>query len=296
MVQQLKKIKYSLRKQVYKVYPLLACKQRYYWTYGEKINLKDPKTLDEKNIWLMYNRYIKDQTIIDLIDKTKLYEIYSRDPMAKVYLNQLYGIYDKTSDIIWDELPNSFAIKCGHGCGMNIFVKDKSSADKEKIFEQLNAWLRRKETTEFGAIQYNKIKPRIVCERFLDTKDGKPPIDYKMYCCNGKLEAVEVIMDRFDSYHYVLVDRDFKNLPYGKDSIEDETLINSITPIHWNDFIDAAEYLAHPYPYVRVDLYDYHDKPLIGEMTFFPMDGVNGFFEKRGQIELGQKVDIHYGE
>lgn len=296
MINELKKLKYNARKVIYQFYPLLACKQRYYWTYGEKINLDNPRTVDEKNIWLMYNRYKNDQRIIDLIDKAKLYEVYGKDEKARQYLNVLYKVYDKASDIEWDKLPDKFAVKCNHGCGMNIFITDKNSVDREAVVKKLDRWMKEKQLMEFGGVQYKTIKPKIVCERFLETPDGKPPVDYKLYCCNGHVEAVEVIVDRFENYHYVLVDRNFKNLPFGKDSINDENVIDGLKPKKWPDFVEAAEYLSHKYPYVRVDLYDYEDRPLIGEMTFFPMDGVNGFFEMEGQLKLGDKVDIHYGE
>ena len=37
-----------------------------------------------------------------------------------------------------------------------------------------------------GELHYASIKPRIICETFLEDRPGKPLNDYKVYCFDGQ--------------------------------------------------------------------------------------------------------------
>ncbi len=287
----LKAIRNRIRYGIYRVYPKKALYDRFRWTYGRKPDLKDPKTFDEKLIWLMINRYADDERVIRLVDKGEIHNYYREKGMEDI-LNEMYGLFRSPDEIPWETLPDSFVLKCTHGAGYNIFVKDKNSADRGEISRQLTAWQKETYGTEFGGIQYRKLRHDIICERFLDTPDGKPPVDYKFYCFDGRLECIEIIMDRFENYHYILVDRDFKPLPFGKDAIRDEKFIESSKPVIYEAMRDLAELLSKEFPFVRVDIYDRTDRPMLGEMTFFPMDGINEFFGQEGQLYLGEKLKL----
>ena len=80
---------------------------------GQKLNLKHPKTLNEKIQWLKIydNIPIKAQ----LTDKI-LVRDWVKDKIGEEYLKPVLWIGDKFEDIPFDTLPDSFIIKANHGC------------------------------------------------------------------------------------------------------------------------------------------------------------------------------------
>ncbi len=279
----------KVRSVVYGVFPQKLLYDRFKWEYGRRINRNHPVLFDEKIILLMLKEYSKDIRVIRCVDKGEIHSYYSEKGMESI-LNEMIGLYHNVEDIPWEELPDKFALKCTHGAGCNIFVSDKNTADKEAIKRKLIEWQKMDFSTLYGGIQYRHLKHDILCEKLLETADGKPPTDYKFYCIHGHVECIEVIMDRFDNYHYYLVDRDYKILPFGKGAIKDQSFADKEKPEIYTDMLELAEKLSSEFPFVRVDLYAFNGKPMLGEMTFLPLDGINLFFEDEGQRYLGDKL------
>lgn len=59
-------------------------------------------------------------------------------------------------------------------------------------------------------------------------------------------------------------------------------------PQSLDKMIWAAERLARPFPYVRVDLYEIGGNPRFGEMTFYPNSGRYPFKPKAAELEMGK--------
>jgi len=53
-------------------------------------------------------------------------------------LNDLYGVYERSSDIDVNQLPEKFVLKASHGSGMNIICTDKSKFDWKRVKKQLD--------------------------------------------------------------------------------------------------------------------------------------------------------------
>ena len=101
----------------------------------KKLNLENPKTIQ----WLK----LYDSTPIktQLTDKYLVRE-YVSDKIGEKYLIPLLGAYKKFEDINFNDLPNKFVIKCNHGSGFNIIVKNKTNLNISKIKSKLNNWMK----------------------------------------------------------------------------------------------------------------------------------------------------------
>ena len=55
------------------------------------------------------------------------------EKIGEKYLIPLYGVWNRFDDINFDELPESFVLKCNHGCAMNALIKDKNTIDKQAL-------------------------------------------------------------------------------------------------------------------------------------------------------------------
>ena len=68
-------------------------------------------------------------------------------------------------------------------------------------------------------MQYKGIPPMLVCEKLIETEDGDLPVDYKLYCFNGRPDCVLVCAKRGPMSHgaeYYFFDKEWKLKRYNK--------------------------------------------------------------------------------
>lgn len=97
--------------------------------YGKKLNLKDPKTFNEKLQWLKL--YDRQPQYSQMVDKYAAKE-YVADKIGAQYIIPTLGVYNRFEEINFDELPNQFVLKCTHDSGSYAICKDKKNFDFEK--------------------------------------------------------------------------------------------------------------------------------------------------------------------
>ena len=223
-------------------------------------------------------------------DKYEVRE-YVKSCGCEEVLNELYGVYETTSEIDWDSLPSKFALKCTHGCGFNIICDDKSKLDKNETFEKLNRWLKIDYSLYAAELHYAKIKPKIIYEKYIETDAGFLPIDYKIYCFNGKVHGTLVCTSRSTEHlNLDFYDRSWEKLPYFKSSLLGNRKITR--PKSYEKMIEVAEKLSKPFPFVRIDFYDYNNKPVLSEMTFTPLGCMATYYSEYGLKLLGDMLEL----
>ena len=197
--------------------------------------------------------YKNNDIVIRCTDK---YEVrnYVKEKGCKEILNELYGVYKDTNEINFEELPNKFALKCTHGCAYNIICKNKQEMNIEKTKKKLKQWMKEKYGWATGELHYTKIEPRIICEKYLCDKDGKMPIDYKIYCFNGKPKCILVCSEREEKLKLSYYDLKWNRLNYEKKNWSCKKSIEK--PKNLEKMITYAEKLAKGFKFVRVDLYN----------------------------------------
>lgn len=272
---------------LYATSPVLASKYLYRGATGKKLNLRHPQDFNEKLQWLKL--YWRNPLVAKCTDKYEVRE-YAATCGCKEILNQLYGAYEHPSEINWGKLPNRFALKCTHGCGCNIICDDKDKLDKDQTLAQLNEWLKRRYDRIAAEIHYAQIKPRIICEQYLETNAGFLPNDYKVYCFNGKPELVLVCTDRSSDLKLTWVDLNWQRMNIGTENFWRAELPRK--PDCLEAMIYYAKKLANPFPFVRVDFYDYNGRPMFGEMTFTPAACMARYYNETGLQRLGEMLQL----
>ncbi len=248
-------------------------------------NVAAPKTYTEKLQWLKL--FYRDAKLPICSDKYRVRE-YLRDCGLEWLANDVLGIYTDAKDIDFDKLPNRFVAKATHGSGWNLICKDKAAFDRKGSVKLMNAWLKL-DLSAFGREwNYKEIQPRIVVEKFID---HEPLNDYKYMCFNGEPLYMQINND-FEGSHYVdcyQIDG-WKHMPftYGPYRISDREI--DPPPMH-EKMTELARILSKPFPFVRVDFYNFDDTVILGELTFFPGGGLwplnpveTGYDEILGQL------------
>jgi len=276
---------------LYGLSPLLLFKYRYKMLKGIWLNLNNPKTYDEKVIWL--NLYWRHPLKTQCADKYGL-RSYVASQGYDHLLPELLGLYNRSSEIDFASLPNKFALKCTHGCKFNVICEDKRQLNIRHTRRMLDKWLKQRISRIWGEVHYDAIHPRIICEAFLDDISGGLPIDYKVHCFNGKPRFTMVCVGRdLSGYNakYAFYDLDWKTIPFYCDKNVFENK-NILKPEGYEEMIKAAEELARPFPFVRIDFYIIKGAPVIGEMTFTPDGCIDEDLSDIGQRILGELIAL----
>ena len=236
------------------------------------------------NYWGRHNKHAY------LADKYEVRKYVEGKGLSGILTN-LYGCWDDASKINFDELPNQFALKSNHSCGMNIICYDKSKLDLDEVRAEMNAWLHTKHPIYFER-HYNKIKPLIICEELIpNNKNGFFPVDYKIHCAHGTPVYIQCCFERstsdagrrviyspkWENMHFVLEDTHYSDEEMDK-------------PTHLSEMLKYATVLSKDLDYARVDFYDTDDRVIFGEITLTPMGGMLSYFKQEALDMMGQAI------
>lgn len=268
----------------------LYLKMKFRYMMGESLNFKNPQTFNQKLQWLkLYNR---NPLYTKLVDK---YEVrkYIVETIGEEYLIPLIGVYDNIDEIDWSKLPNQFVLKCTHGSGANIICKDKSKLDIQKAEKRLKKWMRRNWYWYGREWPYKNVKPRIICEKFLQEADGEQIKDYRVFCFDGepKFIAVDFDITNKKNTRRNLYDLDWNLLDYGI-SYPRELSIKVERPKRIDEMIKISKILAKDIPHVRIDFYCLDTKIYFGEMTFYHQAGYGRVYPKEFEREMGEWIKL----
>ena len=225
-----------------------------------------------------------------LADKYEVRDYVKAKGLEKL-LTKLYGVWDSPDDIDFDSLPQGFAMKCNHGCDMNIICSDKSKLDINETKEKLRGWLKQEYAFPYEQ-QYRHIKPRIICEELIPyNSDGTFPADYKIHCANGKPVFIQACFERSDNDEgrRIIYSPEWNDLHYVKqDEYYSEKGLPK--PKHLEEMLQYAAILSEGLQYARVDLYDSDDRVLFGEITLTPFGGWLTYFTQEALDKMGQAI------
>ena len=269
--------------------PVLSSKVLYRILTHKKLNLKKPTLFNEKLMKLKIDNYNNNELVIKCTDKYMVRQ-YVEECGASEILNEIYGMYENANDIDWDKLPNKFVLKCNHGCGYNIICMDKTKLDKHATVKQLNKWLKKKFGYETSELHYPKIKPVIICEKYIETDSGMFPNDYKIYCFDGVPKVILTCTEREENLRLNFLDLNWNELDIG--TKEDRADKVPEKPSCLNEMIEYAKVLSKPFKYVRADFYDFNGKPLFGELTFTPARCAAWYYSDKGNKKLGDMLKL----
>ena len=232
---------------------------RFRQSFGYQLDYKNPQTLNAKLMWL--NKYWLPQIKIDCTDKYEVRKYIESKKLGKI-LTPIIGVYSNVDEIDVNQLPNKFAIKCTHGCGQNIFCRDKQVIEWKKIEEQLNKWLKVDYSKVAGERHYHYIKPRVLIEELIS---DMPPMEYQFWCVHGEPDSCLICRKNldgsYDSWSYSL---DGNRLWERVSENVEDIKIPSLYPT----MIEYAKVLSASFPFVRVDFYQINNSIRLAELTF----------------------------
>lgn len=256
----------------------------YYKKNNKKLDFTNPKTFNEKINTLKITD--RNDFYSKLVDKYEVRE-YVSEKIGSKYLNQLYGVFDSVADIKLDNLPEKFVLKTTHDSGGVIICKDKAKVNWKLEFKKFKYRLKTNYYYLSREYHYKNVRPRIICERLLEDENL---FDYKLFCFDGKVDFIQVDVDRFTNHTRNIYDKNWKLQDFGICYDKSNKVIEK--PLNLDEMIECAEKLAQKIKFCRVDFYSVNNKLIFGEITFFPEAGLGKFIPNEYDQIIGDKLKI----
>ena len=263
-------------------------KWNYWANIKKRLNLKNPKTFNEKLQWLkLYDRKLIYTTMVDKYAVKK----YVADRIGAEYVIPTLGVWDSPEEIDFDSLPNQFVLKVTHDSGGLVICKDKSKLDIEAAKAKLARSLKRDYYLQSREWPYKNVKRRILAEKFMVDASDKLD-DYKLLCFGGQVKCSFVCSDRFSGkgLHITFFDRDWQVMPFERSYPSVKEGVPK--PVQYEKMVELAEILSMDIPFVRVDFYEVDGKIYFGELTFYPGSGFEAFQPESWDETLGQWIQL----
>ncbi|NOU35150.1 MAG: hypothetical protein HOO88_00005 [Kiritimatiellaceae bacterium] len=245
-------------------------------------------------IWLML--YDRQDFHTTCADKYAVREYFAENFGEEGLIPLLYRTTD-WRDIKYENIPDCpCVIKSNSGSGWYQIVRDKNKIDFAQLRNNCKKWMHTNYYYLSNQWQYKNIKPCIMIEKLLLTRDGKLPNDYKLNFFNGKLEFVYCSIDRegentrniydatWNPLHFSWVNAAKKNADVRGEDIP--------PPPTFQRMVEVGSEIARHFKYVRVDFYDVDGALYYGEITLHHGGGLDVFVPETYDTLLGNKLNI----
>ena len=267
---------------------ILWIKVRFRVKLGYWPNLKSPQTYNEKLQWLKLHN--KNPLYTQLVDKIEVRN-YIKEKIGSEYLVPLLGTWNSFDDIDFDKLPNQFVLKTNHDSGGLVICQNKNKLDLNKVKRKLTESLKFNYYWALREWPYKNVKPRILCEKFLNEDNEECLTDYKFFCFNGIPKIMYISKDRAAQPTTDFFDMDFNHLNIRMKDPNSKIIPQK--PQNFDKMKALATILAKDKPHIRVDFFCIHDKIYAGELTFFHMSGFSHIYPIEWEKTLGSWISLN---
>lgn len=262
-----------------------------YWLKKRvRINLDNPLSFNDKIQW--YKLYYRDPLMTKCADKVKVHE-YIKECGLEHILTKQYGVYKTPDDINFDDLPDECFIKCNHNSAGNYHWNRISRPDISFVRKKFKRMLSINQYSLSREWAYRDIEPRIICEKYLQSKSANSFVDYNFFCFGGEPKIVMYNLglcadngDHADGRRAVL-DTGF-NLLDMTTSVEPLKQEEVHRPNNFDEMLEYARILSKPFPHVRVDFFHVDNEIHFGELTFYSGSGFGSFYPEKWQQKMGE--------
>lgn len=263
---------------------------RYYLIFGRFLNLKNPKTYNQKIQWLKL--YDQRALYTELVDKV-LVKKWVANLIGENHVIPTIATYRRAEDIDFDCLPEKFVLKCNHDSGIVLVCKNKALLDRKKVVRDFSAALNRDYFARSREWPYKNVKRRILVECYMEDSATKELRDYKFFCFDGVPKILFVATDRFTKgveTKFDFFDMNYEHLPFTNGHPNADVLPEK--PMCFEQMKSFAKILSKGFPHVRVDFYEIDGKVYFGEMTFYHWSGLVPFVPEKWDYILGEWIKL----
>lgn len=251
----------------------------------KKLDLKNPRTFNEKIQWLKL--YDRKNIYVNMVDKL-VAKNYVKNISEEINIIPTLGVWKCFDEIDFDTLPDSFVLKCTHDSGGIAICKNKREFNINEAKNKINKNIKKNFFYYGREWPYKMVKPQIIAEEYLEDRSTRDLKDYKFFCFNGEVKCFKIDINRFLNHRANYYDVRGNLLPFGEESLPPDYEANIQMPKNLSKMIELAEKISEDIPFLRVDFYEVNGKIFFGELTFYPASGFGKFTNELWDKKLGE--------
>lgn len=287
-MQMLEDAKQVVFAQMVKQSPIFASKLLFWKKFKHNLNLVNPQTFNEKLMWLKLYEDLEYKA--KLSDKVEMRNYITTLGLERLLVPTI-DIVDCVEDIIFEQLPRRFVVKCTHGPEFTIICTDKRQLDYPKTRQQLAQWMVMDYSLINAEIQYANIKPQIIIEHFIGPANNEMSLAYKIHCFHGAAKIIELAVKGENSEEQsIMLTPDWQDTHYMKAPFTYEAA--QFKPQQLEELLVLAQKISRTSTYMRVDFYIVEEKIYFDELLFTPAACLNAGIHEQANRELGQWLDV----
>lgn len=242
---------------------------------NNKIDYDDSNIIELHNIisWLVIHKSTQLKGIAS--DKYLACE-YVKIKLGRNLCQHRIGVYDHYDQINIKEIISigNVILKKSNGCHDNIFIFNNTNYNIDEIKQQIKIIFEREYALQIPEFFHLYSKKRIILEKmFLPLTDL---YEFKIIIVNCNIKIIYVRVNYNNSLNFFYYDSNF-NLISKETKNENENFFNisNFDKSILNELKSFALKLSQDFPnYIRVDLYIFHNKIYLSELTFDSNDGL----------------------
>lgn len=256
---------------------------------GYKLDLKDPKTFNEKLQWLKLHD--RDPLYTTLVDKYAV-RAWVAERIGEEYLVPLVGgPWDSAEDIDFDALPEQFVLKCTHNSGGVIVCRDKGRLDIEETKDRLARDIKDNYYYSSREWPYKNVQPRIIAEKYMQDGYCENLSVYKLLCFGGEPRIFQTIKNDKTAYETIdYFDTGWERLDLRQNFPNSEKPMEK--PEGAEKMLSLAKRLSRDFPQIRCDFYSVGGKIYFSELTFYSDSGLAAFDPAEWDGILGSWLEL----
>lgn len=275
------------RRDAAKGYPLLLriAERR----LGYKPDIHNPKTFNEK---VLFRKVYDRNPLLPIVCNKLTLSDYAAEKLgarAEALFPKKLGVFKRPRDIDLTALPDRFVLKANQASGWNIFVDNKADVDLDALRSEVTLWLRRSYGKKKQEWAYQSFQRCVIAEEFLDAPDGRALSDLKVYMLNGRVAFVHfidgMIGDRSDAF----MSEDWTAMGFCREG--QENLVDPTPPAGLSEMLSLSRELSTDFDAIRVDFLLVGDRFYLGELTPYPLSGMQKFIPNGFDRTLGDMWD-----
>ncbi|MDZ7842281.1 MAG: ATP-grasp fold amidoligase family protein [Gammaproteobacteria bacterium] len=255
--------------------------RRYYRRWGRLPNYANPYFHSEKVQWRkLFDRNPLFPVFLDKIDVRD----FVADTAPELSAPRILWTGTDPDSIPYESLPARYVIKPNCRSGDRHFVMGPADVNKEEIAAKCRQWLSRPFGRKVGEWGYLPVRRRLLIEEFLATHAEEDGVtDFRFHVFDGRVHMISSDSSRLEHATRIplgnntFYDRTWNQLPFIKVNRQSEIAKPLSKPTQMDSMIASAEKLGAGIDHVRVDLYLAGDRPHFGEITVYPLSGMERF-------------------